>query len=439
MTDPWLPPDQRPVAPYGWGPPPEPPASRSRWVPVAALAAITLVAGIVAVAARSPRQVSSERPPPVTVGTPSPTTTPARSRAPRPSPTAKPQPVRTYTAPPSGIPVRGRVVDVSGRPVAGAEVRLTQHEGFFGGFARALTAFATLGLACLTEICEVPYGVGRTDSAGRYTVYLERGVEDYDLVVSTRSGSVSALIDFAGRPLALPDVVLWNPSVRLAVSGTRAQVRFAAPPARLGSWESAYGSVTTDADRVRETLLSMPDVHSGDTFDARLVEDDTVTLHVTLTVRGRLGKTTYSGRSAEYRGRLVPGSRGKPCFEYGRSGRPIRNAPCALTDGDLYTQWTPKVADYQCANGSPCDRRVTVDLGAVRRVRYVAARVCDPFFDQVESSVDGKSWQVLVARRSGDGGDDVCAKAVDVRARYVRVKGPAGGFYLRRSEISVFS
>lgn len=442
--DPW----ERPAP--GWGAPPSPPPpprDPGRWMPLAVVLVVALCAAGIAVVARSkPERPVAQRPAPVATPAkpkaPKPTKPPAprRTTKPKPAKAAPPQPVRTYTAPPAGIPVRGRVLDASGRPVSGADVRLERHEGFFEGFGRALAVFASLGLACIAddEICEVPYGVGRTDASGRYTVFLEKDVDDYDVRVQQGSTGpvLTARIDYAGKPLVLPDVHYWNPAPFAEARGTDMHVRFRTPPARVGTWRGAGATVKDAKDNV---LVTLDGARSGDSFDARLIEDVAARLDVGVTVRTKLGDTTYTA-SAPVRGRLRPMTRGLACYEYGRSGRPVRNAPCALTDGDLLTEWQPKVADYQCADNSPCDRRVMVDLGSQRRLRYVVVRTCDDFFDEVQVSADGKTWQTVIEQHSGQGGDinDVCHRELDTTARYVRVKGPAGGFYTRRSEISVF-
>lgn len=132
-------------------------------------------------------------------------------------------------------------------------------------------------------------------------------------------------------------------------------------------------------------------------------------------------------------------SRGRPCFEYGRAGRPIEQRPCGVTDGNLMSDWSPKVPDYLCENDSPCDRRFMVDLGSARRLTYLVGRGCRTFFDEIQASTDGVHWQTIV-EDGMDVGDvhDVCATEIDVVARYVRLLGPAGGFYSSRRELSLF-
>ena len=438
--DPWAAPDPWAAGGPGWGTPPEPPRGPVRWVPFAVLAAVALVAAGLTVATRADRRDPPRAARPAATATPTarPSTPPASRPAARPSrpPAAVPTPVRTYSAPPEAVPVHGRVVDANGRPVAGALVSLTQEQGAFEAFFTAFAVLGTLGLACLTDICELPYGEARSGADGRYTVYLEKVPDDYTLAVGGKDGPlVTATVRFAGRPVRLPDVAVWSPAPYLERRGNEARVRFRSPPARLGSWVSAQALV---ADRNDRELVRLDQARSGDAFDARLLEDAAARLSVTVRVRSALGPTAYVARTA-VSGGLRPVSRGKPCFEYGRAGRPIRQSPCGLTDGDLVRNWSPKVADYSCGENNPCDRRVMVDLGSARRLSFLVARGCDTFFDEIESSVDGRTWTTLADRHT-DVGDahDVCALDLDTVARYVRLKGPAGGFYLSRAEISLF-
>lgn len=444
MTDPWAAPDQGGPPNWGWGAPPPPPSPPRTWLPLAVVLAVAVVAVVAGVALRPPNERAADPTPlasrrPTPSATASPTPTPTRVPTPRPtSASPAPQPVRTYSPPPEGVPVTGRVVDAAGRPVAGAVVVMQRDEGWAGALARGLTALFTLGLACFAEVCTVPYGEGRTDSDGRYTLYLEKETSDYTFSVARRGGpTMHADVAYRGRALRLPDAVYWDPTPRLEITGTRARIRFRSPPSSVGAWRSADAAVT-DA-KGESDLLRYHRAESGETFDARLLEDLAVGLRVAVEVRTRLGDTTYTSTSSA-RGRWRPGSRGAACVEYGKGDRALRRPRCALTDGDLLERWDPKVADWNCPNNSPCDRKVDVDLGVPRRLRYLAVRVCDDFFDSVQVSADGVTWDTVMAEDGNQGGDvrDVCARELDVVARYVRVNGPAGGFYSRRTEVSAF-
>jgi hypothetical protein len=427
VTDHW----SRPAAPYGWGPPLAAPGRTPRWAaPLAAVVGVALLAGGAAYAFR----------PRVRVATPVPAAAVPVHAAPaprqKPHPAARPsrQPARTYVPPAGGVAVRGRVVDVTGHPVPGATVAMQEHVSGFDAVGRALVAVGSLGTACQGTVCSPGFGAGRTDGRGEYTVYLTRTPGDYDISVAAGATTVSAQVAYAARPLRLPDVTVWSFRPALEVSGTTARLRYAPPPAAVGREEVTRARfMAGDAE-----VLSLPDAGSGARFDARLIEDLAVTLVARVVVDGRLGETSYEA-SAPVRGTLRPVSRGSRCSEYGASGRPVTYAPCALADGDLVHRWTPRVPDFRCG-GAPCDRKVVVDLGAVRALHYVAVRACDPFAHEVQVSADGRTWQTVVERHAyaGTDLDGICATAMSVRARYVRVLGPAGGFYSTFTEISVF-
>ena len=416
----------------GWSPyaPPRPPRrDRPAWlVPVAALVGIAVVAfGAAFLVGRSGRDRDRGALPAPLATTARPTPSPAKTK-PAAKPSAKPAaPVKTYSAPPDGIPVRGRIVDVDGRPVPNARIRLERHEGILEGLGRALTAVFSLGFACIgTDVCTVPYGQGVTNASGEYTVFLKTDVDDYDLRIEAGAALVESRIDFAGKPLKLPQVVVWSPTPRLEVSGGRARVVFAAPPARVGSVER-YNAVVTERSGGTE-LVVIRDVRSRETFDARRIEDAPVRLRLSGLVHTALGKTWYTGHD-DAQGALRPPSRGKGCVEYGPSGRVARNtAACRrVTDGRFDKQWEP--AYVECKPKTSCDRWVGVDLGGVRSVRYVSVFGCDSF-GEIQASVDGKRWKTIV-----DDTDEGCAHEVSARARYVRA---GGSFAEQVTEVSVW-
>jgi hypothetical protein len=366
-----------------------------------------------------------------------PTVAPAKPK-PRPTPKPKPKPkpavkptpkkpvaARTYSAPPQGVPITGRVVDLQGRPVAGAKVGLTRHEGFLEGLTRGIAMLASLGLVCIGEdtICEVPYGQGISNADGRYTVFLKPEVDDYDLNIEAQGSQVQSRIDFAGKPVTLPQLTLWNPTPRLEISGREASVVFAGVPASLGAAER-YNAVVTDR-RTGTELAVLRGVGSREKLDARLLEDAPLRLRVSGLVQTKLGDTWYSGH-AEAQGRLVPPSRGKGCLTYLDGTLKGRNtAACRkVTDGAFTGEWSP--TRPACAEGKPCEQAVAVDLGSVRDVRYVRVLGCYSF-GKIQGSNDGKTWRTLE-----DGG---CGGEVSGKARYVRV---AGAFTENVTEISVW-
>jgi hypothetical protein len=402
-------------------------------VPVAIAGALVLGAAAMTVLTATAHPVAR---PPVSLPTAR-ATAPVRPGAPRATPSRKPaaqpppQAVRTYSAPPDGIPVSGRVLDANGRPVAGAGVTMTRHEGFFEGFAHALAAIGTLGLACLApDVCTLPYGEAVTDDAGRYTVFLKTDVDDYDVLVGRGAESFTVKVDFAGKPLRLPDVVWWSTAPRLERSGGTGRVRFRHAPAGVGTVERYDAKITGPEEH--PPLLDLTSTLAGGSFDLRRIEDVQGRLWVSATVRTKLGKATYSAY-VPVSGAARPMSRGKTCVEYGNA-RTIRNRSCALTDGDLVNEWHGASYSTVCKSGGTesCEQSVAVDLDAPRAIHYVSVQGCDTFFDQVQASVDGRTWRTLIPK---GGSSEGCYAAVSGTARYVRV---TGAFYSSRREIAVF-
>jgi hypothetical protein len=451
--DPWAVPDPadnpwayapRPVPPNapgwglppGWGPPPGTPTRtrtkrRTEAVLAALLAFVLAVAGIAVVVRSRPTPRAAPGPAaPTRTATPSPRPKPKPKPSAKPAATKPPAPVRTYAPPKDGIPVTGRVVDTNGRPVTDAAVTMTRHEGFFEGLGRVITIFGTFGLACLSdEVCTVPYGEARTDSTGHFTLFLKHDVDDYDVVVTKNDAAFEVRVDFDAKPMTLGTIAFWSPSPHLDRSGTTARIRFATAPRSLGSVEGYAASVGAPKGD-GEPYVSVESAHSGDAFDARIVEDVAARLVVRATVHTRLGKATYSAGTA-VRGAYRPMSRGRGCVEYGSAGS-RRRGSCQLTDGDLADSWKVNAGYTLCKKGASCDQAVAVDLGSVRTIRFVTLQGCDTFFDVVEASNDGMHWRTLVEQHTEPRG---CARAVSGTARYVRVKG---AFYSSRREIAVF-
>jgi hypothetical protein len=416
--------------PPGWGPPPGTRTGPKRRpeVIVATLLAVALVGAGLTLGAR----LHPERRTPAPIAAPA---TPRRTPPPEPKPSAKPAapqppvPVRTYAPPKDGIPVTGRVIGTNGRPVADASVTMTRHEGILEGIGRAITVFGTLGFACLADdVCTVPYGEARTDSTGRFTVFLKHDVDDYDVVVTKNDATFEVRVDFAAKPMTLGTITFWSPSPRLDRSGTTARIRYATAPRGLGSVDGYAADVTPP--KGGEPYVHLDDPHPGDAFDARILEDVAARLVVKVKVHTRLGKATYSAGTA-VRGAYRPMSRDRGCVEYGSAGSK-RRSPCQLTDGDLANDWKDNAGYTLCKKSTSCEQAVAVDLGAVRRIRFVTLQGCDTFFDTVEASNDGAHWRTLIGKGDASNG---CAAAVSGTARYVRVKG---AFYTSRREIAVF-
>ena len=135
--------------------------------------------------------------------------------------------------------------------------------------------------------------------------------------------------------------------------------------------------------------------------------------------------TWYSPSMAYATHGHVPPSRGKDCWLQGASG-PVKQSPCALTDGDLATSLQP-LPPPQCPSGQTCtpppqNNWVYVDLGAVTAVNALV--LYDVAFGlsssaTVEGSLDGAAWTLLAAALSNQQYQVV---PLSGSARYVRLR-----------------
>lgn len=388
------------------------PAAGRRLRPV--LLAVGVVAALVATfgAVLVVRDGDANRPATVAVPagtTPAPSTTDAAtvpavrptlttSATPTPAPTATP-----VTTPATDPGVRGRVVDVDGRPVAGATVTLTDARRADGGPADR---------------------EARTDARGEYVLHPAPKPVTYTLDVTQGTLFLYAQVELDGTPRTLPDAVLWSPGTRLTFSGTTATLRYRHAPPSLGR---VVGYPVSVADPVTGyELVHLYDEEDGEaTFDARLVEDVPVRAFASARLVTALDDTVV-GEYHDTRGALRPGSRGRRCFEHGPGDRSVTNTEACrrAVDGNLRDEW--RVSPPGCAEGA-CESYVGVDLGGVHRVGLVHVRGC--LNGTVETSVDGVTWEPFDVDVAG------CVLELDVEARYVRVGDASGP---RFTELSVW-
>lgn len=220
-------------------------------------------------------------------------TAPVRRAPVRPTATWSPPPTPVHVAPPHGeasfhgaVPVTGRVVDVAGRPVAGATVRLSSSSGGF--FDQLGSLF--MGRSCRDQpACRHQELFVRTTADGRYTVYLDPGDTTFWLNVSRGNVSVSGVqVSAEDGPVRMPRLVLWSLAPRLELARGRARVTFARPPARLGRVVTCDVAVW-DGDPAVPVVTELF-AGSGVTFDARPVRG----LRARLTVTCDLGAVSYS-------------------------------------------------------------------------------------------------------------------------------------------------
>jgi len=340
------------------------------------------------------------------------------------------------------ITLSGRVLDETGRPVAGAIVRarLTLYKeveedvwsGIFDGLVWGLGCAFSLGLACdfpgsdEDETVNVGAAAG-TDRNGRYVLRYSGYDTTWEIVSGVANDvEITAPALVRGTDPAttstssayvtgatLPTFRLWLRGATVyAVSPTRRRLRAGVPsvlgrpvrPAKVSLVQGyqqvwSYGEVPRDRD-----------------VDSRVVENGTTGTQSTVTTAAGSMRIAYRSGVRPVTKPAVPLSRGKRCADGDvLLGRQIWG--CPLTDGDL-------------AEGpEESYSTVVVDLGELSVPEAYVVRECDVL--GVATSVDGA---VFLPVDTEEKERRVYTGKPDLPARYVRVRldscGPA--------EVSVF-
>lgn len=217
--------------------------------------------------------------------------------------------------------------------------------------------------------------------------------------------------------LKLNDLRIWHPTTAFATAGANVSLTFDAFP-----YGSASTRVAFQTDKGAPVWSQV--VTSGEAVDARLLEDTQGTVMVTAQTKEPLasgGEATFYFRSGQRTyppGPSVPPSRGAGCFVHSPSG-PAALSPCALTDGELGTSFTP-LTEPPCSSGSVCDAQANnwayVALPAVTAISLVVVRGVSSSY-LVETSSDAVAWASV-----GISGGGAQSFAVSGMARYVRVR-----------------
>lgn len=346
--------------------------------------------------------------------------------------------------PDARVEVTGRVLDASGRPLAGARVLLLKQadlgEVVFG---------SVLAIGTLSTICYLPdppalcrSAVRATaDADGRYAFHLDGAdtqgtlgtASTMNVVFSAATGAASTTVGFtvAKEEVRLPDARLWQSRVRVAADRSGIRLRWSRLPGGGASYTAqAYGRDAPAA------LWSQPARGLRAGIDPRLLESraGAVAVGAQQPLRGASGARTVV---AHYLSRRVPvhvpvgtpASRGRPCAPVTGTA-PVehdRFSRCAATDGDL------TAPAHLTARGQAVVTGVVVDLGRSRPVDLVVAR---GFAGQVlvELSADGTTY----ATRATASGTTAIPVPGRPSARYVRLRSPAGLDESLSSEISVW-
>lgn len=344
----------------------------------------------------------------------------------------------------AAVVVSGTALDASGKPLADTTVLLFKQADIGGVIFGGIFALGSLGTICLLPdapaVCNKAR-TARTDDQGRYRFDLKGedtqgtlGTEaTMNVVFSGTGGSTTVSFTVKDTTIDLPEARLVNLAPRVARPGGRIQVRWNGLPAAAGRG-AAYSAQLFGAGGA-SALWSESAKGRRATLDPRLLEDrnGTVAVGASTTLPGGSGTGTVRGyylskKLAVKASAGAPPSRGKRCAavtgtapaENGSFGR------CAATDGDLDSPARLR--------GDGVVTGTVVDLGSVRPVDLVVAR---GFAGQVlvETSTDGRTFST-VATSAGS------AVAVDVpgspRARYVRLRSPAGLDESLSAELSVW-
>ncbi|HEX8002433.1 MAG TPA: hypothetical protein VF519_07030 [Mycobacteriales bacterium] len=327
------------------------------------------------------------------------------------------------------LTVSGRVLDETGRPVAGATVRtwfrlhLEVEEPELGIVESIFWAFGcviSLGFLCDRDEdrTENVAAVARTDRNGRYVLRLDGydtaweivgGVaHDVDvtapvLVRGTAPATMTtgaAHLTRASTP-TLPTFRLWLRGASInAVSPTRRRLRAGVPsvlgrpvrPAKVylvQGWAPvwSYGEVPRDVD-----------------VDSRVVEDGTTGTQSFVTTTAGSMRIEYRSGVRPVTKAAMPLSRGRRCYDGSALlGRQIRG--CPLTDGDL------------AEPVYPASSRVVVDLEDLSVPEAYVVHGCDVL--GVETSIDG---EVFLGVETEQRERRVRTGRPDLPARYVRLR-----------------
>jgi hypothetical protein len=368
----------------------------------------------------------------------------------------------------AALSVGGVAQRENGAGDADANVQLIRHPDALQALGDALAIVGTVGLACLTgddSLCH-PYAQATAASDGGYTFGSIRGSDTQGstgeaLLFSTwlsgpppsapatASAGVDADFYIQKTQVTVPPLRLWEASgVEDDTSG--------APSFSWPSLESSVGSVADDY-RLQITTAKGQLIWSATTsgsstqvgIDPRVTQDFAgnwaAWAHRKIAGDGTDFDLTWYSPSTAYamQGRTPP-SRGKDCWLQGAGG-PVKQSPCALTDGDLATSLQPLPAP-QCPSGQTCpppaqNNWVYIDLGTATTVSALV--LYDVAFGAsssatVEGSLDGAAWTPLASPISSQQYQLVTLAGT---ARYVRLRlGDANAQFpaFGNSEVAIF-
>lgn len=331
----------------------------------------------------------------------------------------------------------GKVVDTGGEIVTDdADVSLyqiTDDEKWSQGFAVVFS----LGLLCAVPgVCPAPIHA-ELSSKGFYSFPKDKMKQTPVLAVTASrddgkdglSGATTSLTLPDGKdPQQAPDLMLWEPDLRIDRHGSRATVRW--PELPDGSVQGSDVKYTVWVQRLGETSetpqqVTEPLTTTSTSLDLRTYEDQPTEVMVSAStkaaVAGQEIKLGYQSAGQELPLLGPPPSRDRACL-VGDAGKALvaaKTTPCPVTDGDLEAR-NEVLAPGDCSASSkdcqsPSHDRLCVDLGKPRSVSLFVFRT--PFGlaaedMRLETSLDGRHFSTV-----GRGRD---AELVDVNVRPAR-------------------
>jgi hypothetical protein len=349
------------------------------------------------------------------------------------------------------VHISGRALAASGRPLAGAEVRLFKEADLGEALTGIVLTIGTLGSVCLLPgapaVCRQAQ-TATTAADGTYTFTLKGsdtqgtlGTEaTLDVVVAAPGSGTSrpsSTLSFQAEAahIALPDARLWNAAPHVTEGAGQVRLRWTPLPRAAGASPS-YAAQLFDPARQAPTWSQPAGDHRA-VIDARILEDHAaaaaVSGHATLAGASGTGDVHASYLSSRLPVRPLlgaPPSRHAACSAVAGTAtlKTTRQSRCAVTDGDLLTPARLTAADAAVATGA------VVDLGHARPIHLVVVRGLAGSY-LVEVSSDGTTYRAITTSTDSTNAVQPAGHPV---ARYVRVRSPSGLDESLMAEISVW-
>jgi hypothetical protein len=346
------------------------------------------------------------------------------------------------------ITIDGSAERQNGGADASANVLLIRHPDALQAVGDVIEIIGSVGLACIAgsdSLCH-PYAQATAGGDGGFVFPPIRGAD-------TKGSTGQALLFSAWLtgPAATPPVMaragvgadFYIQTNRVAIPALRLWESAGNEDDSTGTvrftWPALKSSIGTDADdyKVQITTAAGQTIWSAAasgsitdlTIDARVTQDFAgnwaTWAHRKVAGDGTDFDVTWYSPSLAYGSHgHIPLSRGKDCWLQGANG-PVKQSPCALTDGDLTTHLSPVPAPT-CPSGQTCTQPqqnnwVYIDLGAPTSLSALV--LYDVNFGSalpatVEGSLDAADWTTLAIATA----TPYSLVSISGTARYVRLR-----------------